>query len=269
MWICTLKVMPFLVLRLMEFKGDFMFKIIEPSSHEKYQSDISNLLTIFRITQSLEISLEERTTSTFIIAKDSKHGVYGGAILRTKPFCVFEERIEKILSILHSHKRKAWFVQFGTYLLEDPSISRHDRFQLFREFYVGLDKKFMIFGRKQKTNFLVVSVSQADYVATNIHQNWPYILEVLPNSLVDPFFHGILDIRPAKYRISEALPIRYIPDGKVNRRLDPEVSVKKDDSLPAFSNDEVFLSPQESFAPKVQEQGFDVKHQSQTDRPLQ
>ncbi len=65
-----------------------MKSISQNSSHEEYQSEINTLLFIFKycLPKDFEISSEERAASTYIIAQDSIEGVYGGAILRKKPF---------------------------------------------------------------------------------------------------------------------------------------------------------------------------------------
>lgn len=262
-----------------------MLKIIEPSSHETYQAEINTLLSIFKccLPKGFEFSAEERATSTYVIAQDSIEGVYGGAILRKKPFHTFDGKIEALLSILHSHKRKAWHAQFCTYLAESSQLSRQDKALLSREFYTKLYKKLIIFGRKHKSNFLVVSVAQPDYAMTGFVAYWPYIVEVLPVGHYNPIFHGILDIRPDKYRDEELPSICYVPDQKVKRRSDAVNSVdlvKKNVSLSGFANNidsspspqendaEIYCS-QESLTLKAQEQDFDFKHQNQTERLAQ
>ena len=95
-----------------------MLRIIEPPSHEDYQSEIDTLLYLFQVSQKVELPLEEKVKSTFIMAKDPKCGVYGGAILRKKPLYALDERIEAVLSTLHSKSRKVWFVQLCAYMVE-------------------------------------------------------------------------------------------------------------------------------------------------------
>lgn len=259
-----------------------MIKIIEPSSHETYQAEINTLLCIFKycLPKGFELSSEERATSTYIIAQDLIEGVYAGAILRKKPFHTFDRKIEALLSILHSHKRKAWFAQFCTYLPESSQLSRQDKALLFGEFYTKLYKKLMIFGRKRKSNFLVVSLAQPDSAMTGFVADWPYIVEVLSEGHNNPYFHGILDIRPDKYRVEELPYILYRPDQKVKRRPDSVNLVKQNDTLPCLANNvdsspspqendaEIYCS-QESLTLKAQEHDFDFNHQNQSERPVQ
>jgi hypothetical protein len=54
----------------------------------------------------------------------------------------------------------------------------------------------MKFGKKKKTHFLVLSLSPSDCVITSTYQEWPYILEVLPNEALDNLFQGILALKP-------------------------------------------------------------------------
>ena len=251
-----------------------MIRIIEPSSHERYQSEIDILLAIFKkiLPSDFKLSPEEKAASTYMVAKDSIYGVYGGAILRKKPFCDFDDQIETLLSILHSSKRKAWAAQFCTYLPENPRLSYQDRIFLFREFYLKLYRKFMIFGKKQKTNFLVVSIAQPDYSISDCFYDWPYIVKVLPDTGYDPFFHGILDVRRERYRSSdsEIWPLRYLPNRKVRKHIPPVVSAAKNDTLLDSSPNEIVPSShQESLVHEVQKQDFGPSHQNHPDRPVQ
>jgi hypothetical protein len=262
--------MTFLAFQLMGFKGDFMLKIIEPSSHEKYQSEIDALISIFKHTlpKDFKFSLEEQAKSTYILAKDAHYGTYGGAILCKKPFCAFDDQIGRVLTLLHSHRRKTWSVQFCTYLPDCDRLSRQDRVNLFREFYVKLYKKLMVFGKHHKTSFLVVSLSHVDYVTTNLIRDWPYILEVLPDGDYFPFFHGILDIRPGNHE--EILSIKYRPNQKVKQRLNAEIQIKKDDNFPSLATHGVLASfPQKSFFVEAPQNNFDSIDANQTDRSVQ
>ena len=175
-----------------------MLKIIEPSSHEEHQLEIDTLLYFLQVSQKIEIPLEDKTKSRFIIAKSPKCGVYGGAIFRKKPLDALNETIGTALSTLHSKSRKVWFVQLCACIVGCEELSREDKLTLFKGFYSRLYKKLVKFGKQHKARFLVLSLSPSDYAITSSYQGWPYILEVLPDNALDHRFQGILALKPTK-----------------------------------------------------------------------
>ena len=175
-----------------------MLKIIEPSSHEEHQLEIDTLLYFLQVSQKIEIPLEDKTRSRFIIAKNPKCGVYGGAIFRKKPLDALDETIGTALSTLHSKSRKVWFVQLCACIVGCEELSREDKLTLFKGFYSRLYKKLVKFGKQHKTRFLVLSLRPSDYAITSSYQDWPYILEVLPDNTLDHRFQGILALKPTK-----------------------------------------------------------------------
>jgi len=126
-----------------------------------------------------------------------------------------DERIEAVLSTLHSKSRKVWFVQLCACMVECEKLSREDKITLFKSFYSSLYKKFMTFGKKKKTNFLVLSLTSSDCVITSTYQEWPYILEVLPNDTLDNLFQGILALKHA------LKPEKRMDNKRVKPSLDP------------------------------------------------
>jgi hypothetical protein len=174
-----------------------MFKIIEPSSHEVYQSEIDRLLYFLQVSQKVEIPLEDKTRSSFIIAKSPKCGVYG-AVFRKKRSDALDETIETALSALHSKSRKVWFVQLCACVVGCEGLSREDKLTLFKSFYSRLYRQLVKFGKQHKARFLVLSLSPSDYAITSSYQGWPYILEVLPAHTPDHRFQAILALKPTK-----------------------------------------------------------------------
>lgn len=175
-----------------------MLKIIEPSSHEVYQPEIDRLLYFLQVSQKVEIPVEEKTRSSFIIAKNPKCGVYGGAVFRKKRSDALNETIETALFTLHSKSRKVWFVQLCACIVGCEGLSREDKLTLFKSFYSRLYKQLVKFGKQHKARFLVLSLSPSDYAITSSYQGWPYILEVRPDNTLDHRFQGILALKPTK-----------------------------------------------------------------------
>lgn len=255
-----------------------MMILVDPISHEKYQTEIDTLISLLRASfgKNFQFAEEERASSTYILAKKAPYGVYGGALLRKVPFCSFEPHIEALLSILHSHKRKAWVAHFCTGLQENTPVSYQDKTLLFREFYLTLYRKFLLFGRKHLANFLVVSVGQSDSILADLFNSWPYIVKVSLKSHEASFSQGILDMRPERRRSlssdrpssSDMGPLRNLADRKVKRHPKPRVVRKDKDPFGVSSQYEPLpLLLKEGLLEDSQRQGFDSDNQHPADRP--
>ncbi|OJW54579.1 MAG: hypothetical protein BGO67_10560 [Alphaproteobacteria bacterium 41-28] len=175
-----------------------MLRIIEPRSHELYQAEINALQYIFKFTQNFKTPEDEQAKATFIIAEDSKCGIYGGAILRKKPLDTFDEEIEAIFSAVHSHRKKIWNVHLCFYISDEMGLSSQEKTKVFDDFFYRLFIKLRTFGRQQKTNCLVLSLNEAGYFWTNTYFEWPYVFKVPLHNTLDDHFHGILSLKPAK-----------------------------------------------------------------------
>lgn len=177
-----------------------MLKIIEPNSHELYQPEINALLYLFKLSHNYDfkLPLEEQEKATFIVAEDSKCGIYGGAILRKKPLEAFEKEIEAIFSTFYSYRTKIWNVHLCFYIEAYENLPPQEKLRVLRDFYPQLFKKLRTFGKQQKTSCLVLSLKQSEHFMTSTHFEWPYILEVPLHNSLDSLFHGILSFKPPK-----------------------------------------------------------------------
>ena len=175
-----------------------MLRIIEPPSHVFYQSKIDTLLDLFNVYQNLKLPLEQQTKTTFMVAENDKCGVYGGAFLCKKKAYAFDDNIAKIISSLHSNKRKVWAANLCLCIEEDETLSSFDKLDLYQDFYQSLFKKFVAFGKKENANFLVLSLHPTDYFKTITYGYWPFLFEVQPKDSLDGLFHGILALKSKK-----------------------------------------------------------------------
>ena len=175
-----------------------MIRIIEPSSHLFYQSKIDSVLDLFKVYMNVSLSVEEQAKTTFMIAEDEKHGVYGGVLLSKKKGDVFDNKITNVISVLHSNKRKFWTATLCLGLEEDQTLGPFERLELCEDFYQSLFKKLMAFGKKEEANFLVLSLRSTDFFKTKTYGHWPYPIEIQPKDSRSSLFQEILDLKSRK-----------------------------------------------------------------------
>jgi hypothetical protein len=191
-----------------------MIRIIEPPSHAFYQPKIDAVLDLFKVYMNISLPLEEQAKTTFMIAENEKCGVYGGILLCKKKGDVFDHKITKVISVLHSTKRKFWTATLCVGLAEDETLSAFDKLELCEEIYQSLFKKLMAFGKKEDANFLVLSSRSEDAFKTKTYGHWPYLIEVQTKDSRNDLFHGILDLKSMK-------PSTYKDYRKILERLRP------------------------------------------------
>ena len=172
-----------------------MMKIIKPKDYNLYQPKIEALLDLFSVYQNVELSSEEKRTATFMIAEDKERGVYGGAFLIQKPIEKLDEKTRDILNVFSSHKKKVWTANLCFCLDGNEPFSDLENLDLCQNFYERLFKKFIKFGKQEKTKFLVLTLRPTDLFRSKTYGHWPYLLEIEPKDSMDSLFHGLLSLK--------------------------------------------------------------------------
>ena len=175
-----------------------MFKIIGPKEHSLHLARIEALLDLFKVYHNFELSLEERTKTTFMIAEDEKRGVYGGALLYPRKVGNLYDKIKNIVSTLHTQGRKVWVVNLCLCVEEDEPLEALTRLELCQSFYQNLLKRFMKFGRKKNAKFFILSLHPTASFKEKTYGRWAYLLEIHPKESLDGLFHGILSLKPER-----------------------------------------------------------------------
>ncbi len=171
-----------------------MVKMIEPQYHHFHQSIIESFLGLLKVYQNVLLSEEEKNNAIFIIAQDTKRGVYGGAVVYKKKFYALHEKIRKILSAFLPHHNEVWTAT-TCYCVEDEGFcSSIEIVDLNLRFYRDLFEKLKEVGFKKDIKILCLTLAPQEYVKTKCKGFWPYILEVAPESS-DGFFQGMLSLQ--------------------------------------------------------------------------
>lgn len=118
--------------------------------------------------------------------------INGGAVLLQRKENSFPPHIRKQFNAFMPLDQKAWA---GTIKLElRHGISRQDFERLSTIFYRELYKVFIAFGRQTKTEFLYLSLTAYEHLATELLENWPYIKIIRPKASGGDLFYSILDL---------------------------------------------------------------------------
>lgn len=175
-----------------------MIQIVKPRHYDVYKPKVEALLDLFTVYQKLEFSSEAKNKTTFMMAEDRKLGVYGGALLYQQPLSQLDGTIRKIISTLHSPKRKIWTVNLFFPGDEGGAYSSLEGVKFCQDFYNGLLKQLIKFAQQKKVPFLVLTLPPSEVFKTKTYGRWPYLLEVYPKDARDGLFHGILSLKLAK-----------------------------------------------------------------------
>ena len=178
-----------------------MLKIIEPKDHCLHKSRIEALLDLFKLYHNFELTLEEKARTTFIIAEDESHDVYGGALLYKRKLGDLHDKIGKIVSTLHASGRKIWVANLCLSLDQSEPFSTLDELELCQAFYQNLLKRFMKFGRKKNAKFFILSLHPMASFKEKLYGRWTYLLEIYHKDATDGLFHGILGLNSDRRRV--------------------------------------------------------------------
>ncbi len=142
-----------------------------------------------------QLSEHEQNLSTFILTKDEKKGVYGGALLLKKKSNDFPRELVGALSGFVPQPEYMWKCHIFIYFEKNGYLYQTDEVQTYcLTFYRNLYDRLVEFGKKEGAGFLCVSLSSREYLCSEEVALWPYIFELKPRNSSDGFFYGILPL---------------------------------------------------------------------------
>ncbi len=177
-----------------------MFEIIKPKRQSIHQQKIDSFLSLLKVYHNFHLSEEIKTKATFIIAEDTKQGVYGGAILypidNTYPEFSSQSQtpLEKISSALQSKREQIWQARICLCIPKEQIISSPELIELSESFYENLYNAFLNFKRKKRIGLLAFTLRFSDLYKKDILKPWAFLYEIKLSTSSDGFFYGILDI---------------------------------------------------------------------------
>lgn len=154
-----------------------MLKIITPKKQKLHKSTISAFLNLLSIYQNFALSPDRRKKATFIVAEDSQHGVYGGAVLFPQHIFGLDEELSlKAYGDFYPPLQELWVAKVCLCLEINLSSVNFRDLELCKKFYDEIYEAIYAVGRSKGVKFL----------SPGFEQNWaPY-----PNSPSQTSFKG-------------------------------------------------------------------------------
>ncbi|MGC8483797.1 MAG: hypothetical protein ACP5OE_09165 [Thermodesulfobium sp.] len=171
-----------------------MLNVIEPQEQDFYKHTINSYLNLLKIYQNFELSSEDKSNATFIIAEDEGRGVYGGALLYQRQVTSLHEKIAKIILSFQPERQEVWGGLLCFCVEDNESVFTLNTLDLYQSFYQNLYRAFVTFGEQKNLDFLAITLRYKDYRNIRTYGHWPYLLEVPPHDTPDSYFHGLLDV---------------------------------------------------------------------------
>ncbi len=185
-----------------------MLKIIPPKEQKFHQSTIESFLDLLRVYQNFDLSPTRRKNSTFLIAEDRKHGIYGGALLYPQKVYDFEEdfSLDDYEDTFHSafltfrpQITEFWTSRICFCLEANLSPGALERAELCKCFYHNLYEALLAFGEQKEIEFLAFSLCSFDTIEPPSYKDWPHVLPIRHSEDTEGLFHGILPLKGTKF----------------------------------------------------------------------
>lgn len=185
-----------------------MLKIINSKDQKSHKSSIEGLLDLLTVYQNFSFSETRRKKTTFLIAEDNEHGVYGGAVLYPQTIMEFEDEGVNddyehtfccAFENIRPHIKKFWIARICFCLEANFSPSGLENMELCEKFYDEMYESLTSFGNAKEAEFLALSVCSFATVEPPLHKKWPYLLPIKRSNDTSGLFHGILSLKKTKF----------------------------------------------------------------------
>ena len=169
------------------------FKRIESEHHHFHNPRVQGLLDILKKAQRFELSPDEKKLATFFVTDNKEYGVYGGAVLLKKKVLNAHKNRESRYAFQGEH---LWTCSLGLSLPnKDPFLMSGDMVSFVHLFYKELYATLVAFGAEREALFLWVTLDPVEALLLDKVGNFPFILQIKPETTVDGLFHGLLALR--------------------------------------------------------------------------
>jgi hypothetical protein len=184
-------------------KESFMFKTIHPHEQTSNQDLIYPFISNLKVSNpSLGKEFSDTSKAIFILPEDNRDHMSGGAVLLQKNQNTLHPQLIKDLNLFIPSDQKVWT---GTIKLDlKPEISRKDFERCSEIFYKELAKALVAFSRQKRSEFVCLSLTANEQLATELLEKWPYVWTIRPTPSEDGLFHSILSLTRLKIKSSPA-----------------------------------------------------------------
>lgn len=185
-----------------------MLKIISPKGHKLHQSSIEAFLSLLSVYQNFELSEKRMKNATFIIAEDTQHGVYGGAVLYPQKIYgrsedefleEYEDCFQGLFMTFHPHIQEFWMARVCFCLDANLSSGSFSELELCIKFYNEIYEAMLTFGQSKGIIFLPYSLCSFDTIEPPLYKDWPYNVPFRDSKDTSGLSHGILSLTGERF----------------------------------------------------------------------
>lgn len=186
----------------------FMLKIITPKGQKFHQSTIESFLDLLRVYQNFELSHARRKSSTFLIAEDSRHGIYGGALLYPQitydldedfPLDDYDDTFRGTFVTFQPQIQEFWTSRICYCREANLSPFSQAEAELCKRFYHDLYEALLDFGDPRGIEFLAFSLCSFDTIEPPYYKEWPELVTIRHSDDMSGLFHGILPLKGLRF----------------------------------------------------------------------
>ena len=187
-----------------------MLRSIEPPFHESHKAPIDSFLTLLKREHKFSVPPKVQTRSTFLIAADNQHGIYGGAVLYPQKIAstldlehgdTSEETLIKLTSAFQPKGEEYWTAIILLCLKPGstaaPILEAQD---VCHRFYQNLYRAFIAFGERMGIHYLAYTLQIAETYRLKTYQPWPCELDLVLTGPEAGFVYGILSLKGKPFR---------------------------------------------------------------------
>lgn len=184
-----------------------MLKIIKSKDQKAHKAKLGALLDLLKVYQNFELSNTRRKKATFLIAEDTEHGVYGGAVLypqkvyeSTEDIALdpYEDTFCGAFATYHPQIEEFWIARICFCLETNISPDGLEGIELCDSFYQELHEAFIIFGNSKESEFLAFGLCSFDAIEPPFYKKGLY-LPIWRSDDKSSLTHGILSLNKTKF----------------------------------------------------------------------
>lgn len=167
-----------------------MFHYIEPEEHHLYKDLILSFLEGVMENSNLYDIFEDWDQATFLLTNDKIKDIRGGVLLLKQERDMLHPHTREHLRTFSPSQKRVWTGLIS--LQVNEGISGQDFERVCKIFYTALIAELMVFGIKENTPFLYVTMMPFEHLIIEMQDAWTYLTAVKPKASKDGLFRGVL-----------------------------------------------------------------------------
>ncbi len=167
-----------------------MFYLIEPQEHHLYESSIKPFIKELKYITDLKDE-QDLHQATFLLLKEEIEETRGGILLLKQKTSTLNSEVEGYLRSFCPQIKEVWTGRIAFQMSEEIAGRNFDK--ICKIIYRTLYEELIVFGIRENTPFLCLTMPLVEHLSINLLGLWPYMFEVRPSAASSgALCHGIL-----------------------------------------------------------------------------